>query len=788
MTAKNTSIISKSLFSSSLDTFRTDIGGYWSVIRNDDGSSYVQFNSVDLDSTNSDFILSVKSQAKNRIDVNEETFLPNVSLPVRIVGRDSNIESDDHWRTVLSGGVWSDKAYDPIVDQGDILEYLYYDMEMPYTRFEHNLIGSSRASKYATIGCDYEQYIRRYQEKISRGDITEHLLPNYYILADLDGRTATEMETLYSQELVDYATIEGRYTAVDSLLQFTNQDIPYRVSPFVLSLFGDIRKRNTFLTKEYMPKTYAQNSYSGSTVNWASSKLRNMLFDNKALDDFYFGEPLHECLPYKVNINVPQLNPADAGPAEFLSMINGSNFSSKFLKTLYLAFSNNINELAPTKSTYAVGQQFYELDGDVLSEVSRTRDVDYREIDYIKFLSFCRNNYDTTGQNENCMFVGPNDLYRATAQEESGLYRAVNTTTTVPVLRHAIRYLRGLLDTDDKFKYINQLNHDSFFNEDKTYAEVLAYRVEKIAGPGVPDSRQQEAIQNFYFMYHVNEELNFYDSQVKYDADYTYNVYAYVLTAGMRYRKKDMVISRQIGCEDSASRVGLEFYNPDTGEASAEIFESDPSNEYTGLDAENEYGTSAQILSPYPYVADFKFEYEPFFKIVEKPIISKTIRVNDHPGNMLSVTPYAREDSSNIIGFQNTYGPYRKANFPNVINSNDQRYKNNYLNAYDFTEESIIERDSISLPATVEMYRLSQRPGSVSDFNGSLRKTTNMRLTNDQDNVKNSIFTEDLVSVNQKYYYLFRVLNQQGEISQVTDVFEVQLVDDGGYKYSVINV
>ena len=494
MTAKNTSIISKSLFSGSLDSFRTNIGGHWSVVENPDGSSFVEFVTVNLDNTNSDFILSVKSQAKNRIKIDENTFLPNTSLPVRIVGKESNIESDDHWRTILTGGVWSDKSYFPLVDQNVSLEYLYYQMEMPYTRLENNIIGSSRVSKYATIGCDYEQYIRKYQEKNNRGDVTEYMLPNYYIMRDLDGRTTSEIESLYPQELINYVTVEGRYTNINNLLQFSNQDLPYRVSSYILSLFGDVRKRNTFLTKEYMPNAYVESSYSGSTVDWISSRQRNMLFDTNAIQDFYFGEPLHECLPYKIKINVPQINPATAAPAQFLSNINGNNFSPKFLKTLYLAFSNNIDELLPTEGSYALSQDYYQSDDGVLSEIFTNRDVNYREIDYIEFLSYCRNNYNTSGQNNNCMFVGPKDLYRASAQEESGLYRQVNTQTTVPVLKYATDYLQTLLDVDDEFKYVNQLGHDSFFNEEKTYAEVLAYRIEKVAGPGVDDARQQQAI------------------------------------------------------------------------------------------------------------------------------------------------------------------------------------------------------------------------------------------------------------------------------------------------------
>ena len=43
----------------------------------------------------------------------------------------------------------------------------------------------------------------------------------------------------------------------------------------------------------------------------------------------------------------------------------------------------------------------------------------------------------------------------------------------------------------------------------------------------------------------------------------------------------------------------------------------------------------------------------------------------------------------------------------------------------------------------------------------------------------------DKIKTNTKYYYAFRVMNALGVHGPLTEIYEVQLVDDGGYKYSL---
>ena len=124
----------------------------------------------------------------------------------------------------------------------------------------------------------------------------------------------------------------------------------------------------------------------------------------------------------------------------------------------------------------------------------------------------------------------------------------------------------------------------------------------------------------------------YFDTQVKYGEKYTYNIYAYVLTIGIKYKFTDLAITRQIGqygVSDMAVDLGLsepgdlnhclEFYNPTTEKATPQLMDPDD------LIKDNDFATSAQLYTEDQYLADFYLNSEPSAKIMEIPILSKAV-------------------------------------------------------------------------------------------------------------------------------------------------------------------
>ena len=187
-------------------------------------------------------------------------------------------------------------------------------------------------------------------------------------------------------------------------------------------------------------------------------------------------------------------------------------------------------------------------------------------------------------------------------------------------------------------------------------------------------------------------------------------------------------------------------------------------------------------------MADFYISYEPFTKIIEIPIYSKALKVLDNPSNVLNVKPYQVTDSSQKIGFDFLYNTFSRATFPSAISDTDATYKEYYMRGKDLLENSIVTQESISKPRYVEVYRLSERPTAITDFDGSLIQTLDLKIQNESKYTNSGTHYEAAIQANTKYYYLFRVLNQQRNLGHLTDIYETELVNDGGYLFAVFNL
>ena len=388
------------------------------------------------------------------------------------------------------------------------------------------------------------------------------------------------------------------------------------------------------------------------------------------------------------------------------------------------------------------------------------------------------------------MFVGPNNIKRLSALDENGIYRHVNTRNSLSVLEQAVNYLNDLKIEPGAF------NDPNIYLQDQSYSETIAYRIEKIGGPGSGDRLTQNVLQNYWFINSDSaSEIDFFDSQIKVNSDYTYNVYAYVLVSGFKYEYSNPLVTRNLGADDeiaengSSLPHGLEFYDPagEDGNRQDELYAVTPSGFFNNSLAEDAYGSDPQLYSYYKYLADFEIKYEPFIKIIEIPIYSKTLRVMDNPPNVLNVVPYQMLDDSQRVAFDLYYDVFSTNKFPSVISESDLQYKENYLNGKDILEITKIRSPSVSKQRTVEVYRMTTKPTSIEDFDGNLHKTLDLSIPDDRFYRNTYDTCVSQIKTNQKYYYLFRVLNEQGTPGHISEIYETELINDGGYKFALFN-
>jgi len=787
-------IIDTALFSGSADTFRTAMGGYWYTDESEYGTN-INFSAADTTHPDSRFITRIYlPESGDSIEfetINSDNLIPSKRFPVRIASSRESIVNDTQWRAIMLGGTYGEYSYSNIYNEA-AFQYLDFKYEMPYPRIAGTEIYTTSAQTVPEIeiSYDYSDYLPSYED-YTMGLDSELLIPNYYIFADLlrhGDLTEEGSETLYPNELINFVTLEGQYEGIISdIFQFNSSNIIWADHDFegvrsAITSFAPLVQRNTNLSIQYLTSSLIRNSLSASTTSWVKDKFQTLLFDQETISYLSTLQDYQECFPYKIKINFPVSE--IRWPSTFLDSINDNNFSSKFIKTLYETFANKPGSPTPVNKNY-VNYSNYITVPDAL-EADSVANTSLREIDYIKFLCHCYNSHINT--NPNCMFIGDNNLYRLATTSKDNTYRHLNTQTAAGVLNDTINFISN--PDNVGVTQWNELYGIDYNLSSERHTETLAYRVEKIGGPSAGDNKTQKALQNFWFINSKDiVDFEFFDTQVKYNTDYTYRVYAYVLTVGIKYNTTDLRLTRQLGCEDENDppRVGLEFYDPFSADDETATRLLPQRYAPKNFDENFELGDYERLYSSSPYLADFYLNYEPTVKIVEIPLYSKTLRALDNPTNRLNVVPYQVVDSSNRIGFEFTYNTFSEKLFPTVISERDQTYKQNYMHAQDLLEDSTLSEESISKPRYLEIYRLSERPLAITDFNNNLITTLDLKIKNSK-HTNRVISYEDRVQANKKYYYLFRVLNEHRNLSHLTEIYEAQLINDGGYLYAIFNV
>lgn len=763
-------MISPDLLSGSADTLRTAVGGFWYQVSASDGLSMVQEEFDELSPSAGYFDKVQSNSAEGYVEtVNSDVLMLNKRFPIRIYGNDDAAKNDASWKELLSG-IYTEREF----------MYCNASYTIPYdTAAAPPLEYSGMAIESVAITYDYNRYVPSYQ--IYAATIASELqLPNYYLLGHLATYDIYEEDAdLFDGDLINFVTREGSYEDVNSLFTINNSamraDLDVKSAKQLALLTDSNTAYNySFLNTTYLTASLPQTSLSGATISWANSRLQNILFDNDAIDKLYKTDDISsnsEYFPYYTKISFPLDDTSD-----FWESIKENNFSSKFIKTLYMAFDNNIEELRPQREAHKVGFDRYVSNSDLTaSYIETTSDANYRTLDYPTFLAYCRNTYSSTASN--CMFMGENNVHRSSvAKGRAGAYRYLNSVSADGVISDMITYLSSSANFD-----ISSLA--DVYGQNESKSETLAYRIRKsgISSDPSAGTTSRSVIQNYWIMNSDMQDFEFYDTQIKYDTDYTYSVTAYKLVQGFRYKFSDLTLTKQLAC-DLDGKYGLEFYNPITDARTDPIYDTSGGK----MQSLNDFATIAQTTSKYPYLADMYLNYEPYLKIVEVGIAGKSQRVTDNWPAKPHIRPYQIIDNSQTIGFEVSFGVHIDTPYLATITTEEQTQASTYLASRNLLTVDNVPYETISEQRYIEIYRLTEKPTAVTDFENSLIHTMDLITPNSKYSYKTEFF-ENIIKTNQKYYYLFRALNEQRVPGHVSDICEAELVNDGGYLYSVFN-
>jgi len=276
----------------------------------------------------------------------------------------------------------------------------------------------------------------------------------------------------------------------------------------------------------------------------------------------------------------------------------------------------------------------------------------------------------------------------------------------------------------------NMRTYEDILNGKKAMSETIFYEVAKFEGNTTSDSNSH--LQSFYFV-NSNEinVLNFVDTQVKYNKQYTYVVYAYQMVLGNKYKfTGGYVISNLL-------RWTL------INNASYKIFKI-PLSKFSG-----------RVLDRPPVFPDVDFI--PFRAVNDKIKISMNSNVGLYDLNPI---PIKNEDDALITALRESQ---KKPSGPLEYKTDDKT-------------------------VTFEIFRTDKLPATYRDFADNQIAIVQTKFRKDGDQFLPSTNFIDSIEPNIVYYYTIRLKDIHGHISNPSAIYKVKMVDNQGTIYPLIEV
>tara|TARA_R110002020_G_scaffold37239_5_gene112499 strand:+ start:64 stop:3018 length:2955 start_codon:yes stop_codon:yes gene_type:complete len=802
---------------------------------------------------------------KNATTTNN-TFYNKRTFPIRIVGEHSVFKTDEQWRSYIVGGSYNEIDYRGIIPQYDITDH-YHNSMMPMTEEQlnrYNISGLSKKIKFfANFDMEYNEYKSGYLVAIAAG-LSETELPNYYALVAASNvgirREAPidmDSEAHRSLSLADAEPHRSFDPTVPSAIEAVSAYVPepfvdavrtddpepkshrardlsmpmaiYEKTPFykhatldglipkgrVRELFKfkkddklsteKLRNKEAKVMNKYL-NLYTRRIGKAREANPRTfAQFRNIFFNSK--NAFEYLKPTFkrnkksELFPMNINLRFKTEH-----SGLFVKLLNDCDLDSKFMTGVYMAFATNSNRYRPRKRNFV---EMIETPLEKMDEEGFPYNVfeiknSTKRLRLLNLFEWWDRSYNSGGIYKNINFVGRIDEGVDIATDSNRKHRFENT------FKH-LKFASLFRDfLEERFSITNR-NYLDILKGKESYTETIMYRIVKSGAPLSAENRKPRVIQNYWIM---NSEkldvLDFFDTQVHYDKKYRYDVYAYKLIVGTRYKYKDLRISKRISSTtptDSLTEIGdagetcLSFYDPYTGEklpplasfgnrtptSSDEVSISIGSEAIGGtVDEVGEiFGLGAPDfikLSKDPFVADANIEIEPSVQISEVPLFSYVGQVLDNAPAKAFVEPFMVTNREKTMAFRVRTNEITKSEQARIVSPSDIEYRRKYIKSHSLPLNSEITYNSISPLTNVLIYRLTEAPDTWEDFNDSLYDAKPIMPGSAVTLYFNKIKT------NMPYYYMFRTVNSHGTSGQASEVYKVELIQEGDIIYPRIEI
>tara|TARA_Y100001973_G_scaffold105806_1_gene180390 strand:+ start:398 stop:3286 length:2889 start_codon:yes stop_codon:yes gene_type:complete len=293
-------------------------------------------------------------------------------------------------------------------------------------------------------------------------------------------------------------------------------------------------------------------------------------------------------------------------------------------------------------------------------------------------------------------------------------------------------------------------------------SETIAYRIEKwrCNEVGTP----VEVIQNYYYSNTRNLDiLKHVDTQLRYGEKYHYKVYSWRVIYGTEYeykipQKYISALNLMVGGDVMAEGLG----GVGAGTAIGQSFLKLMQKEISHLDID--------IIS------------RPNVKVVEVPYFSCSTRLMDSPPvpPNVNIVPYKNVNNKIKINLSSNTGEVKQEPIVIQTENGDEESLKNIYEAQELAQGSVIEFQSDDPPQTFQVFRINTEPTSYEDFKDAMREYDVTGFS--------SFSLDDNLVPNTKYYYTFRVKDIHGHVSNPSEIYKVEIIDNSGAVYLLIDI
>ena len=320
--------------------------------------------------------------------------------------------------------------------------------------------------------------------------------------------------------------------------------------------------------------------------------------------------------------------------------------------------------------------------------------------------------------NKNMVFMGGHSVDAEISHDpKSELYRTLMST---------LLYSKLLQISKNTLRCM-----DEIYNSMISPSETVFYEVKKFEGD---QAIEENAIQSFYFVNSNDiDVLNFVDTQVKYNKQYTYVVYAYQLVLGNQYR----------------------------------------------------YLNNSQEINA--HAAEIEIENNASFMVFKVPLNSKTNRVMDRPPVFpdVDIVPYKGINNKVLLNMNSNVGFYNLD--PIAITAEDAALIAGIREAQK-RPTGPVEYKTDDKSTTFQIFRMERQPASYNDFDGNMIAVVDTLFKKDKDYFLPSAAFVDDITPNKVYYYTLRVVDNHGHVSNPSPIYQFKMVDNSGAVYPLIEV